>query len=154
MKIILTMFLVMWSFTAQSQIFKDIYKELFKYSTIYVAGDVKNSYEEPVKDYFVRTNLDGGLYDIPVVVDGTDYYKFDYRYGIGIRKLARFDYEIKDKHYYDGTEKNTGLSAPTSAVKGVEYVFNYERERERDEEFTNHRYFIRHTGKHHIVKEM
>lgn len=152
MKTIFTIFLVMWSFTAQSQIFKDIYKELFKYSTIYVAGDVKNSYEEPVKDYFVRTNPDGGLYDIPVVVDGTDYYKYDYRYGIGIRKLARFDYEIKDKHYYDGTEKNTGLSAPTSAVKGVEYVFNYERERERDEEFTNHRYFIRHTGKHHIVK--
>ena len=63
----------------QGQFFKDVYKELFKYSTIYVAGDMKNSYEEPAKDYFVRTNPDGSLYDIPVVVDGTNYYKFDYR---------------------------------------------------------------------------
>jgi hypothetical protein len=30
----------------QGQFFKDVYKELFKYSTIYVAGDMKNSYEE------------------------------------------------------------------------------------------------------------
>ena len=136
----------------QGQFFKDVYKELFKYSTIYVAGDMKNSYEEPVKDYFVRTNPDGGLYDIPVVVDGTNYYKFDYRYGIGIRKLARFDYEVKGKHYYDGTEKNTGLSAPTSAIKGLEYVFHFEKQRERDMLFENHRYFLRHTGKNHIVK--
>ena len=136
----------------KGKFFKDVYKELFKYSTIYVAGDMKNSFEEPVKDYFVRTNPDGGLYDIPVVVDGTNYYEFDYRYGVGIRKLARFDYEVKGKHYYDGTEKNTGLSAPTSAVKGLEYVFHWEKQRVRDMVFENHRYFLRHTGKNHIVK--
>ena len=157
MKKILTLILLI-SFTLNAQqkekgkFFKDLYKELFKYSTLYVAGDINNSYEEATKDYFVRTNPDGGLYDIPVVVDGTNYYEFDYRYGIGVRKLARFDYEIKNKHYYDGSEKNTGLSAPTSAVKGLEYVFHWEKQRERDEMFENHRYFLRHTGKHHIVK--
>ena len=152
MKKLLTLIFLFLSLNVQGQFFKDLYKELFKYSTIYVAGDIKNSYEEPVKDYFVRTNPDGGLYDIPVVVDGTSYHQFDYRYGIGIRKLARFDYEVKGKHYYDGTEKNTGLSAPTSAVKGLEYVFHFEKQRERDELFENHRYFLRHTGKYHIVK--
>jgi len=152
MRLILTFLFMISSFSAQSQFFKDLYKELFKYSTLYVAGDITNSYEEPVKDYFVRTNPDGGLYDIPEVVDGTKYHEFDYRYGFGIRKLARFDYEIKDKHYYDGSEKNTGLSAPTSAVKGLEYVFHFEKERERGEMFENHRYFLRHTGKYHIVK--
>ena len=155
-KILALILLVSISLNAQEKekgkFFKDIYKELFKYSTIYVAGDINNSYEEATKDYFVRTNPDGGLYDIPVVVDGTNYYEFDYRYGIGVRKLARFDYEIKDKHYYDGSEKNTGLSAPTSAVKGLEYVFHWEKQRERDEVFENHRYFLRHTGKYHIVK--
>ena len=152
MKKLITLCLMFITLNMQGQFFKDVYKELFKYSTIYVAGDMKNSYEEPVKDYFVRTNPDGGLYDIPVVVDGTNYYKFDYRYGIGIRKLARFDYEVKGKHYYDGTEKNTGLSAPTSAIKGLEYVFHFEKQRERDMLFENHRYFLRHTGKNHIVK--
>ena len=135
----------------KGKFFKDIYKELFKYSTIYVAGDMQNPKEEP-KDYFVRTNPDGGLYDVPVVVDGTSYYQFDYRYGFGIRKLARYDYEVKGKHYYDGTESNVGLSATNSPIKGLEYVFHWEKERERDELYENHRYFIKHSGKYHMVK--
>ena len=135
----------------KGRFFKNVYKELFKYSTIYVAGDMQNPKEE-TKDYFVRTNPDGGLYDIPVVVDGTNYYEFDYRYGIGIRKLARYDYEVKGKHYYDGTESNVGLSATNSPVKGLEYVFHWEKERERDELYDNHRYFLKHSGKYHMVK--
>jgi hypothetical protein len=34
----------------------------------------------------------------------------------------------------------------------LEYVFHFEKERERGEMFENHRYFLRHTGKYHIVK--
>jgi hypothetical protein len=135
----------------KGRFFKNVYKELFKYSTIYVAGDMQNPKEE-AKDYFVRTNPDGGLYDIPVVVDGTSYHEFDYRYGFGIRKLARYDYEVKGKQYYDGTENNVGLSATNSPVKGLEYVFHWEKERERDELYDNHRYFLKHSGKYHMVK--
>ena len=135
----------------KGKFFKDVYKELFKYSTIYVAGDMQNP-KENVPDYFVRTNPDGGLYDIPVVVDGTVYHDFDYRYGFGIRKLARYDYEVKGKQYYDGTENNVGLSATNSPVKGLEYVFHWEKERERDELYDNHRYFLKHSGKYHMVK--
>ncbi len=135
----------------KGRFFKNVYKELFKYSTFYIAGDMQNPKEEP-KDYFVRTNPDGGLYDVPVVVDGTNYYQFDYRYGFGVRKLARYDYEVKGKHYYDGTESNVGLSATNSPVKGLEYVFHWEKERERDELYENHRYFIKHSGKYHMVK--
>ena len=149
-KLLLILFLI--PFQMEGQFFKNLYEELFKYSTVYIAGDITNPYEEPVKDYFVRSEPGQGLYEIPTVTDGTNYYDFDYRYGIGIRKLARFDYEIKNKHYYDGSEKNTGLSAPTSAVKGLEYVFHWEKQRERDEVFENHRYFLRHTGDYHIVK--
>jgi len=157
MKQILTILVLLISFNNIAQekekgrFFKNVYKELFKYSTIYVAGDMQNPKEE-TKDYFVRTNPDGGLYDIPVVVDGTNYYEFDYRYGIGIRKLARYDYEVKGKQYYDGTESNVGLSATNSPVKGLEYVFHWEKERERDELYDNHRYFLKHSGKYHMVK--
>ena len=144
---------VSWNVSANEKdnIFKKLYKELFKYSTIYIAGDIDNPKENP-KDYFVRTNPDGNLYARPVVVDGTDYYDFDYRYGFGIRKLARFDYEIKGKHYYDGTENNIGLSAPNSPVNGLEYTFHYEKERSRDEVYVNHRYFIKHSGNYHVIK--
>jgi len=148
---ILFVLCVSWNVNAKDNLFKRLYKELFKYSTVYVAGDIDNPKENP-KDYFVRTNPDGNLYAPPVVVDGTDYYDFDYRYGFGIRKLARFDYEIKGKHYYDGTENNIGLSAPNSPVNGLEYTFHYEKERSRDEIYKNHRYFIKHSGKYHVVK--
>ena len=135
----------------KKSLFKNIYEDLFQYSTIYIAGDIQNPKEQP-KDYFVRTNPSGNLYEPPVVVDGTDVYDFDYRYGFGIRKLARFDYEFKSSHYYDGTESNVGLAASNSPIKGLEYVFHTEKERSRDEVFKNHRYFLKHSGKYHMVK--
>ena len=147
--------LITFNVTAQEKekgkFFKDVYKELFKYSTIYIAGNASNSYETQRPSYFIRTDPDN-LYAVPEVVDNTIYHPFDYRYGIGIRKLARFDYEVKGANFYNGTENNVALSAPTAAVKGLEYLIHYEKERERGEEFINERYFIRHTGKNHIVK--
>ena len=135
----------------KGRFFKDVYKELFKYSTIYVAGNASNSYETQRPSYFIRTDPDN-LYAVPEVIDNTIYHPFDYRYGIGIRKLARFDYEVKGANFYNGTENNVALSAPTAAVKGLEYLIHYEKERERGEEFINERYFVRHTGKYHIAK--
>ena len=102
------------------------------------------------KNYFVRTNPDN-LYDIPQVIDNTVYHPFDYRYGVGIRKLARFDYEDKP-NFYNGTESNVGLSAPTSAVKGLEYLLHWEKQRVNGDKFDNKRLFVRHTGKYHIGK--
>ena len=81
--------------------FKDLYKELFKYSTFYAAGNIGNAYETQRPEFFVRTDPDN-LYAIPDVVDQTVYHPFDYRYGIGIRKLARFDYEVKGANFYNG----------------------------------------------------
>ena len=154
-KLILVLFAAVIAVSANAQekknLFKSIYKDLFKYSTIYVAGDIQNPKENP-KDYFVRTNPSGNIYEPPVVVDGTDYYDFDYRYGFGIRKIARFDYEIKGKQYYDGTESNVGLAASNSPIKGLEYVVHVEKERSRDEIFKNHRYFLKHSGNYHMVK--
>ena len=154
-KILAVLFVVAFAVSANAQnkknLFKSIYEDIFKYSSIYIAGDVQNPKEEP-KDYFVRTNPDGNLYTPPIVVDGTQYYDYDYRYGFGIRKLARFDYEVKGKQYYDGTESNVGLAASNSPIKGLEYVVHIEKERSRDEEFKNHRYFLKHSGKYHMVK--
>ena len=156
MKQILTvLFAAVFAVSANAQdkksLFKNIYENLFEYSTIYLAGDIQNPKEQP-KDYFVRTNPSGNIYEPPVVVDGTDYYDYDYRYGFGIRKIARFDYEVKGKNYYDGTESNVGLAASNSPIKGFEYLVHVEKERSRDEVFKNHRYFLKHSGKYHIAK--
>ena len=154
MRILLITLMLLLSSNANAQFFKDLYDDFFKYGTFYVAGDVNNSYETQRKDYFIRTDPDD-LYAIPQVIDETVYHPYDYRVGVGFRKLARFDYEVKPGNFWTGNdeiEKQTALSAPTSAVKGFEYLIHYEKERQRGEEFINERYFLRHTGKYHIAK--
>lgn len=132
--------------------FEKVYNEIFKYGTVYVAGEIRNSIEEREPTFFVRTGEGGTLYDIPRVEDNTVEYPYDYRYGFGIRKLARFNYERKPRNYYDGTEEQLVFTAPTSAVTGFEYQFHFEKERFRGILYDNHRYFLKHTGKYHIAK--
>ena len=136
----------------KDKFFKSLYKDFLKYGTIYGAGDISNSIEAAEPTYFLRTNPDGSLYSIPDVVDNSPVYPFDYRYGFGIRKLARFDYERKPKNFYDGTEEQLVFSAPTSAITGLEYQLHFEKERWRGEDFTNYNFFLKHTGKYHIAK--
>ena len=115
-KLLLLSIVLLITTTTQAQIFKELYKDFLKYGTVYAAGDISNSYEPSRKEYFVRTNDNGSIYSIPVVVDGTEYNPFDYRIGFGIRKLARFDYERKPGNFWTGNadrERQIALSAPT-----------------------------------------
>ena len=149
MKKLILLIAVLFSFNVQSQFLKGLYDDFLKYGTVYAAGNVGNAKLEQAK-YFVRTNPDN-LYDIPAVVDQTIYHPYNYRFGVGIRKLARFGYESKP-NFYNGTENNVGLSAPTAAVKGLEYLLHWEKQRVDGNEFDNRRLFVRHTGKYHIAK--
>ena len=148
--IILSVVLLITSTTMNGQIFKELYKDFLKYGTVYAAGDISNSVEA-IEPTYVLERTDN-VYEIPIIKDNTEVFPFDYRYGFGIRKLARFDYERKPKNFYDGTESQLAFTAPTSAFKGLEYQFHFEKERWRGRDFTNYRYFLKHTGKHHIVK--
>ena len=161
MKNILIIILALLTFNVSGQekekknFFKEVYNDFLKYGTIYAAGDIRNPYENSRKDFFVERPADGDLYAIPNVIDVTEYFPFDYRYGVGIRKLGRFGYERKPGNFWTGNqirESQQALSAPTSAVDGFEYLFHFEKERLRGEEFENFRYFLRHTGKYHIAK--
>ena len=139
MKNILLTLLFLFTFnSANAQFLKEFYKDFIQYGTIYAAGDISNSIEAAEPTYFVRTGEGGTLYDIPRVEDNTPDYPFDYRIGIGIRKLARFDYERKPKNFYDGTESQLVFSAPTSAIQGLEYQIHWEKERWMGREFRNH----------------
>jgi len=149
MKKLILLIAVLLSFNAQSQFLKGLYDDFLKYGTVYAAGNIGNAKLEQTK-YFVRTNPDN-LYDIPRVVDQTTYHPNNYRIGVGLRKLARFGYESKP-NFYNGTENNVGLSAPTAAVKGLEYLLHWEKQRIDGNEFDNRRLFVRHTGKYHIGK--
>ena len=166
MRIIITILCILISFNSLAQevtyteaikikkkesFIKELYKDFLKYGTFYAAGNIGSAYETQRPNYFVRTDPDN-LYAIPDVVDQTIYLPFDYRYGLGIRKLARFDYEVKGTNFYNGTEDNVALAAPSAAIKGLEYLIHYEKERKRGEEWVNSRFFVRHTGDNHIIK--
>ena len=105
--IIIVFLLAAFTFSVQAQeaeagikkesLFKKVYNDFLQYGTAYVAGNINNPYQKQSIDYVVRTNPSGNLYDVPIVQDATEYYEFDYRFGLGIRRIARFDYENKEK---------------------------------------------------------
>ena len=156
--LIIALLLTLPTFSQQDSVkekgsfFKALYKDFLKYGTVYAAGDARSPYESERKDYFVERPADGDLYAIPRVIDVTEYYEYDYRYSFGIRKLARFQYERKPREWYDGTEQQLAFTAPSSALSGLEYQFDVGKERSRGEVFDNHRFFVKWTGKYHIVK--
>lgn len=135
---------------------KNIYEDFLKYGTVYAAGDVNSTYLPPQAVYDAREPYPGALiWNTPEIVDVTEYNPFDFRIGVGIRKLARFDYERKPGQFWTGNqdrERQFALSAPGSAVDGFEYLLHYEIQRLRGETWVNNRYFLRHTGKYHILK--
>lgn len=151
-KIIILLCLIGTITNAQAQFFKNVYKDFIKYGTVYAAGDISNSVEAAESIYVLRTNQDGSIYSIPEIEDVTPKFPFDYRYSIGVRKLARFNYERKPKNFYDGNESQLVYSAPTSAIQGLEYQIHFENERWMGRMFKNHRFFVKHTGKYHIAK--
>ena len=154
MKQFITFLILLISFNSIAQeekknFFKEIYNDFLKYGTVYAAGNIENA-QLVQPNYFIRTDPED-FYGIPRVEDRAKYHPFNYRYGFGIRKLGRFGYEDKP-NFYNGTESNVGFSAPTSSVKGFEYVLHWEKERFNGNEFDNKRLFVRHTGKYHIAK--
>lgn len=152
MRLFLTNIFLLLSLNLNAQFLNDLYNDFIKHGTFYAAGNINNSYQTQRSSFFVRKDDSFSKGDIPEVVDVTEIFPFDYRIGFGIRKIARFDYENKGANFYNGTENLVGLSAPTSAIKGLEYLIHYEKERQRGEEWTNQRVFVRHTGKNHILK--
>lgn len=120
------------------------FKKLFKYSTVYTAGNISVPLQEDFREFYVTQ--DGEVKDITIEPN------YDYRYSVGIRKIARFDYENRATQFYNGSEKNVALTSNIGAVKGWEYMFQYDWIRNRGDEYTNERYFIRYLGKRFIVK--
>ena len=153
MKKLILIVALLISSNAEAQFLKELYKDFLKYGTFYAAGNVENA-QSVQPNYFIRTDPED-FYGIPQVEDRAQYHPFNYRYGLGIRKLARFDYEVKPGNFWTGNqklEKQIGLSAPTSAVQGLEYLLHWEKERHNGREFDNKRLFVRHTGDYHIAK--
>tara|TARA_B100001057_G_scaffold463610_1_gene517747 strand:- start:672 stop:1592 length:921 start_codon:yes stop_codon:yes gene_type:complete len=78
--------------------------------------------------------------------------KHDYNFTLGIRKIARYDYEQKIKTWYYGDEQSVGDNTTIGNNSGWEYLFNYSFIRHRSEIFTNQDFWIRYLGNNLVTK--
>ena len=117
-------------------------KDFFKYSTFYTSMTMGTSFVE-TEDY---TAVNKGYEDV------TQVNPYDYNLTIGLRKIARMDYEYKVKTWYYGTEDGVSDNVTIGNAIGWEYLLNYSFIRERGEKFTNQNLWLRYLGNSCVTK--
>ena len=101
---------------------------VFDNSTIYISGSMGTPYK----------NGNVSLED-------------DYKYSIGIRKIALFPYQTSKK-FYNGDEKSLSDKALFGAVEGLEYLFSASSVRNRGHEYLDQEYWLKWSNKGLISK--
>ena len=117
-------------------------KDFFKYSTFYTSMTTNTSMAE--RGNYIA--VDKGYEDI------TQINPYDYNLTIGLRKIARFDYEYKVKTWYYGTEKAVADNVTIGNAIGWEYLLNYSFIRNRGDKFTEQNYWLRYLGPKYVIK--
>ena len=135
-KTLLLLFLIV-TICAQAQI-----EDFFKYSTVYTSMTMGTSFIED-EDYIA---IDRGYEDV------TQVNPYDYNLTIGLRKIARFDYEYKVKTWYYGTEDNIADNVTIGNSVGWEYLFNYSFIRNRGDKYTEQNFWLRYLGNWCVTK--
>jgi len=116
--------------------------DFFKYSTIYTSMSINTSMVED-EDYI---SISKGYENV------TQINPYDYNLTIGIRKIARFDYEYKVKTWYYGNEKAFSDKSTIGNALGWEYLFNYSFIRTRGDKFTEQNFWLRYLGNKCVTK--
>ena len=114
----------------------------FKYSTFYTSMSMGTSMTER-EDYIA---IDKGYEDVTWVSP------YDYNLTVGLRKIARFDYEHKVKTWYYGTEDNVADNVTIGNSVGWEYLFNYSFIRNRGDKYTEQNFWLRYLGNSCVTK--
>ena len=134
MKKILLLFLISTLCSAQGN--------FLKYSTFYTSMTMGTSFVEAQNYIAVAKGYE----------DVTEVNEYDYNLTIGIRKIARFDYEYKVKTWYYGTEKGVADNVTIGNALGWEYLLNYSFIRNRGEKFTDQNFWLRYLGNSCVTK--
>ena len=142
-KLIAVLFALIVSISANSQEKKEGFlKKAFKYSTIYGAYSQTNSIQAPQTFIVTQGNE---------LIETTQRHPSDMMVTYGLRKLAFFQYEDRNK-FYDGSEKNQSVKSNIGAYKGLEYLVEYSKGRQQGREFDNQEVFVRYLAKYWLVK--
>ena len=115
-----------------------------KYSTFYFSVGLDSPFA-PAQKFKVDTQA--GTFE-----ETTQEIEASYNLTIGVRKLARFKYQVKKSNFYDGSENELSEKALLGAVSGWEYQAKYSAIRAFGEEFIDTESWIRYLGDNFVVK--
>ena len=127
---------------------------LFGFAPFYASYSTTTPAAEPV-GYRVQGIYDPGHQDDYVngtIVEMTQYSEPNLNITVGIRKIARFNYQVKQGLFYDGSEHEISDYSTVSNAPGLEYLFQYSFVRNRGTEVTQQEYKLRYISNNFTAK--
>ena len=122
--------------------FKKELKKTFKFSTIFAAINGGTSLADR-NQFSVNTGT---------LVQNTIKTPFDYSVSLGIRKIARFQYENRENVFYNGTEESYSDNATLGRIKGFEFLFEGDYRRIQGVEYLDQHHFLRYVADDWVAK--
>ena len=102
-------------------------------------------------DFFSNATIYGAANVSTPYLNGNNNFEDDYKYNLGIRKIALYDYQTRDK-FYKGNEQSLSDKAIIGAVNGVEYLFSASFVRNRGYEYLDQEYWLKWSNNSFITK--
>ena len=141
MKKIILIFLLIPSLSF-GQTLKEKIQKTFKFSTFYGAINGGTSLSD-INTFSVNTGqLTEDIVKTP----------FDYSISLGIRKIARFNYENRENVFYNGTENTYSDAANIGKIKGFEFLFEGDFRRVQGKNYLDQHHFLRYVADDWIGK--
>ena len=122
--------------------FKKELKRTIKFSTFYAAINGGTSLSDR-NTFSVNTGQ---------LIANTIETPFDYSVALGIRKIARFDYENRASVFYNGTEESFSDNSTLGKIKGFEFLFEGDYRRIQGETYLDQHHFIRYVAEDWVAK--
>ena len=86
------------------------------------------------------------------LVETTQISEPNYNLSVGLRKIARFDYQVKQGNFYTGSENENSDYATISNAPGLEYLFEYSSIRNRGMQFKQQEYKVRYISNNYTAR--
>ena len=119
-----------------------VFDSFIKYSTFYASGNVSSPLAAQQNLSFTGSDIEDEIIEV----------EYDYNYSFGIRKMARFKYQIKKGHFYDGSENELTDNATLGAVTGWEYLIKYSDVRKAGNKYKEQDYWYDMWVNHLLLK--
>jgi len=138
LKKLLTLLIFLSSLTSDAQV--------FRFSTFYASLSTGAPFAE--NQSFIVDGVAGS----GQLVEVTQVSKPNYNLTIGLRKIARFDYQVKQGNFYTGSENEGSDYATISNAPGLEYLLEYSSIRNRGMQFKQQEYKVRYISNNYTAK--